>query len=127
MPRQFGKIDASARWPACPECRRKHERGGPCAPGGVWLSNGTAARSSAAVWLVRPMPDGQWPPNQRVPRDDSFSWLVRSHCGHPGGAKLWAFYRKADADQYESIFMADPCHYTRCPAPRSKTTGGDDL
>lgn len=61
------------------------------------------------------MPDGQWPPDQRADRDDSFSWWVRSHCGHTGGARQWAFYAESDADQYEQIFRAEPCHYTRCP------------
>lgn len=114
MPRQFGKTDASARWPSCPKCRRKHEPGSDCPPIGVWAAKGTKATPGEAVWLKRPMPDGQWPPDIRLPRDDSFAWLVRSHCGHQGGAKLWAFYREADADQYEQIFLHDPCHYTRC-------------
>jgi hypothetical protein len=61
------------------------------------------------------MPNGQWPPDQRLPRDDSFSWWVRSHCGHQGGAKQWAFYREADADIYEHVFRENPCRYTRCP------------
>ena len=36
MPRQFGKVDASARW-LCTECHRRHEPGSPCPPIGVWL------------------------------------------------------------------------------------------
>jgi hypothetical protein len=60
------------------------------------------------------MPNGQWPPDQRAPRDDSFSWLVRSHCGHEGGGKLWAFYDEKYADQYGGIFRENPCFYTRC-------------
>ena len=82
---------------------------------GVWLAKGTPATDTGVIWLKRPMPDGQWPPGQDRPRDDSFSWWVRSACGHDGGVKQWAFYREADADQYEQIFRADPCHYTRCP------------
>jgi len=88
------------------------------APVGVWLARGDRADASGVVWMKRRMPDGQWPPDINAPRDDSFSWWVRSHCGHPGGAKQWAFYREADADQYEHIFRADPCRYTRCPRRR---------
>jgi hypothetical protein len=40
---------------------------------------------------------------------------VRSHCGHQGGAKQWAFYEEADVDMYEHVFRANPCRYTRCP------------
>jgi hypothetical protein len=83
-------------------------------PKNVWLIRGTPLGDWGIKWLKRPMPDGQWPPDQRLPRDDSFSWWVRSHCGHEGGAKQWAFYREADADMYEGIFRADPCRYTRC-------------
>lgn len=68
------------------------------------------------------MPDGQWPPDERAPRDDSFSWLVRSHCGHTG--KLWAFYREADAVQYEWIFRANPCHYTQCQDQKRRKSHG---
>lgn len=82
---------------------------------GIWLVRGDALGQYGVIWLKRPMPDGQWPIDQRLPRDDSFSWWVRSHCGHEGGAKQWAFYAEADADQYEQIFRADPCRYTRCP------------
>lgn len=82
---------------------------------GTWLSSGAPMNKSGVVWLKRPMPDGQWPPRQDLPRDDSFAWWVRSHCGHGGGARQWAFYREADADVYEQVFRADPCHYTRCP------------
>lgn len=84
---------------------------GRVSPHGVWLGRGTPARPGV-VWLKRPMPDSQWPPDQRLPRDDTFSWWVRSSCGH--GVKQWAFYREADADQYEGIFRANPCHFTRC-------------
>jgi hypothetical protein len=60
------------------------------------------------------MPDGQWPPDQRLPRDDTFSWWVRSHCGHDGGARQWAFRDEAAADMYAALFRGDPCFYTRC-------------
>lgn len=111
MPRQFGKVDASARWPRCPRCGHKHEPGSDC-PTATNLVIGV-------VWLKRPMPDGQWPPDPLAPRNDEFSWWVKSACGHPGGHRQWAFYREADADQYEWIFRADPCCYTACT--RSKT------
>lgn len=114
MPRQFGKVDASARWPSCPQCRRRHESGSECPPIGQWVGQGGTSAPMGVVWLKRPMPDGQWPPDQRAPRDDSFSWWVRSHCGHEGGARQWAFYDEAVADQYEQIFRDDPCHYTHC-------------
>lgn len=114
MPRQFGKVDSSVRWPACPSCTRRHDPDGICPPSGSWLSDGGPARLSGVVWLVRPMPNGEWPPDQRAPRDDSFSWLVRSHCGHEGGGKLWAFYVKADAEQYEAVFRDNPCRWTNC-------------
>lgn len=81
----------------------------------TWLGKGTPSSAAGVVWLKRPMPDGQWPPQQRRPRDDSFSWWVRSACGHEGGTRQWAFYQERDADLYEHIFRADPCHYTRCP------------
>lgn len=81
----------------------------------TWLVRGTPATQPGLVWIKRPMPDGGWPADPKLPRDDSFSWWVRSHCGHPGGAKWWAFYEEADADMYEHIFRADPCRYTRCP------------
>ncbi len=60
------------------------------------------------------MPNGQWPPDQRLPRDDSFTWWVRSHCGHEGGAKQWAFYEERYADIYEQMFREDPCQWTQC-------------
>jgi hypothetical protein len=81
----------------------------------TWLARGIPSRQPGVIWLKRPMPDGQWPADQRLPRDDSFSWWVRSACGHHGGVKQWAFYREADADQYELIFRDNPCHFTRCP------------
>lgn len=84
------------------------------APVGIWLGRGGPATPTSVVWLIRPMPDGQWPPDQRAPRDDSFSWLVRSHCGHEGGGKLWAFYERRYAEQYEAVFREDPCRWTRC-------------
>jgi hypothetical protein len=88
-------------------------------PRNVWLDSGAPLASSfGVVWLKRPMPDGQWPVDQRAPRDDTFSWWVRSHCGHPGGRKEWAFYEEAYADMYEHVFRADPCRYTRCPERR---------
>jgi hypothetical protein len=80
----------------------------------TWLVRKLPSKQPGVVWLLRPMPDGQWPADQRRPRDDSYSWWVRSHCGHEGGAKQWAFYQRADAELYEQIFRADPCHYTRC-------------
>lgn len=80
----------------------------------TWLVKGTPRKQPGVIWLKRPMPDGQWPADQRLPRDDSFSWWVRSHCGHDAGSRQWAFHLEADADQYEWIFRADPCHYTRC-------------
>jgi hypothetical protein len=91
------------------------EGGTSAAPRGVWLIRGTASGPAGVVWLKRPMPDGQWPADQRLPRDDSFSWWVRSHCGHQGGAKQWAFYEERYADMYEHVFRADPCRWTRCP------------
>lgn len=81
----------------------------------TWLAKGTSARQPGVVWLKRPMPDGQWPVDQRAPRDDSFSWWVRSHCGHEGGSRQWAFYEEGDADTYEGIFRESPCLFTRCP------------
>lgn len=83
-------------------------------PYSTWLVRGTSSRRPGVIWLKRPMPDGQWPANQRLPRDDSFSWWVRSHCGHEGGAKQWAFYEERYADEYEGIFREDPCRWTRC-------------
>lgn len=82
---------------------------------GTWLGTGRPVDPSGVLWLKRPMPDGQWPVDQRLPRDDSFSWWVRSNCGHPGGAKQWAFYEEAYADVYEHLFRDDPCRWTRCP------------
>lgn len=82
---------------------------------GVWLIRGTPLGRAATVWIKRPMPDGQWPPDRRAPRDDSFAWWVRSHCGHLGGAKQWAFHEEGDADMYEHVFREDPCRWTRCP------------
>ena len=102
MPSRSSKPDESVHWPVCSKCGHKHRPDADC----------PQRRDFGVVWLIRPMPDGQWPPDECAPRDDSFSWLVRSHCGHIG--KLWAFYEKADAQQYEGIFRAAPCHYTRC-------------
>lgn len=121
MPGKTPRLDASAHWPRCLTCGHKHEPGSDCPPPGSWAGSGLTA-PSGVVWLKRPMPDGQWPPDIRAPRDDSFSWWVRSSCGHPGGHRQWAFYREADADQYEGIFLDDPCRYTRCA--RSKTRSG---
>lgn len=101
------------RRPTPPPQPLPSERTG-AAPSRVWLAKGTPATQAGVLWIKRPMPDGQWPVNQRLPRDDSFSWWVRSHCGHDGGAKQWAFYQEADADMYELIFRANPCRYTRC-------------
>lgn len=105
MPRQFGKRDESVGWDRCEKCGHRHKPGADC----------PQAPSTGVHYLIRPMPDGQWPIDDRQPRDDSFNWWVRLTCGHPGGAKQWAFYREADAKQYEQIFRHDPCHYTRCP------------
>lgn len=80
----------------------------------TWLIKGTPAGQVGVVWIKRPMPDGQWPPDRTLARDDSFSWWVRSHCGHEGGAKQWAFYDERSADQVEQAFRGDPCRYTRC-------------
>ncbi len=114
MPRQFGKVDGSARWPRCPECQNRHTPDGACPPSGVWLDRGGRSSPPGTVWLKRPMPNGQWPPDQRLPRDDSFTWWVRSHCGHEGGAKQWAFYEERYADIYEQMFREDPCQWTQC-------------
>jgi hypothetical protein len=105
MPRQFGKRDESVGWARCEKCGHRHKPDADC----------PAIPATGVTYLIRPMPDGQWPLDDRAPRDDSFGWLVRSHCGHPSGAKLWAFYREADAKQYEQIFRANPCFFTRCP------------
>lgn len=118
MPRQFGKRDESVRWPKCTQCGHKHEPGSDCPPTSSWAGTGMAT-PLGVVWLKRPMPDGQWPPDLGAPRNDEFLWWVKSACGHPGGHRQWAFYREADADQYEGIFLANPCHYTGCA--RSKT------
>lgn len=115
MPRQFGKIDGSASWPACPKCRRKHEAGSSCPTIGVWEHRRTPVSKAGVVWLKRPMPPDQWPPDDRAPRDPSFKWLVRSACGHPGGTKLWAFYAEADADAVGSVFATAACQLNRCP------------
>jgi len=114
VPRQFGKIDGSTTW-ACDRCPHKHEPGSRCPPAGVWLVRGGPVGRLGVVWLKRLMPDGQWPVNQRLPRDDSFSLLVRSHCGHQGGARQWAFYEERYADLYGHLFRSNPCWYTRCP------------
>lgn len=100
-------------WEACGKCRRKHAPGSQCLPSLTWAARGTAVQFGV-VWLLRPMPDGQWPPDQSAPRDDSFHWWVRSHCGHEGGSRQWAFYERRYADMYEQVFRADPCRYTRC-------------
>lgn len=105
MPRQFGKIDESTKW-SCDKCQNRHAPGSACPP--------TFRGRPGMIWLKRPMPDGQWPVEQSRPRDDSFSWWVRSHCGHQGGARQWAFYEERYADLYERIFRDDPCRYTRC-------------
>lgn len=115
MPRQFGKVDTSTRWLKCQKCPCRHEPNVPCPPVGAWLIRGGPAGPPGIVWLKRPMPDGQWPPDQRLPRDDTFTWWIRSHCGHQGGTKQWAFHEERYADMYEHIFRADPCRWTRCP------------
>lgn len=86
-----------------------------CPTPGLWLVRRTPVGDSGVIWLKRPMPDGQWPADQRLPRDDSFNWWVRSHCGHDGGARQWAFYEESYVDMYEGIFRENPCRYTRCP------------
>lgn len=106
--------------------KRNQERQSPALPTegrapavtGNWLGTGAPVNPSGVMWLKRPMPDGQWPVNQRAPRDDSFNWWVRSHCGHQGGAKQWAFYEEMYADMYEHIFRDDPCRWTQCPERR---------
>jgi hypothetical protein len=115
MPRQFGKQDISTGWPTCPNCPHRHQPDVRCPVTGVWLVRGTATGRPGVVWIKKPMPDGQWPPGLRAPRDDSFSWWVRSHCGHQGGAKQWAFYDESYADMYEHLFRDDPCWWTECP------------
>ncbi len=102
MPTRKNQRDESVNWPVCPKCGHKHHPEYDC----------PRRRDFGVAWIKTPMPDGQWPPDQRAPRDDSFAWWVRSHCGH--AARQWAFYREADADQYEGIFRSAPCHYTRC-------------
>jgi hypothetical protein len=124
VPRQFGKVDASARWPTCPNCQHKHQPDAACPKIGVWLVRGSAAGVLGVLWLKRPMPDGQWPVDQRLPRDDSFSWWVRAHCGHPGGARQFAFYEEGYADMYEWIFRENPCSWTRCPQYMIKNERG---
>lgn len=114
MPRQFGKTDRSAAWPVCGKCKRKHETDTKCPTVGVWAGRGDPISDYGVVWLKRPMPDGGWPADPKLPRDDSFSWWVRSHCGHEGGAKQWAFYEERYADVLEQVFRANPCRYTRC-------------
>lgn len=113
MPSRTPQLDGSARW-SCDKCKFKHEPGSPCPTPNVWLARGGRATPSGTIWIKRPMPDGQWPADQRLPRDDSFAWWVRSHCGHEGGAKQWAFYEERHADSYEEIFRADPCRWTGC-------------
>lgn len=81
----------------------------------TWLIRDVPSQQVDVVWLKRRMPADQWPPDPKLPRDNTFGWWVRSNCGHEGGAKQWAFYREADANTYEQIFRANPCHYTRCP------------
>lgn len=107
--------------------RRNQERQNPALPSegrasaasgqrDVWLARGLpAGTASGAVWLKRPMPNGQWPPDQRQPRDDSYRWWVRATCGHQGGAKQWAFYDEMCADVTGEAFRANPCWFTRCP------------
>jgi len=102
MPSRTPKPDESVHWPVCAKCGHKHRSDVACPRAYSW----------GVLWTVGPMIEGQWPPDEYSPRDDSFSWLVRSHCGHKG--KLWAFYQRADAEQYERIFRGNPCYFTRC-------------
>lgn len=80
----------------------------------TWLIKGTPSSQPDVIWLKRPMPRDHWPLDPSLPRDNSFAWWVRSTCGHEGGARQWAFYREADAAQYQSIFRTNPCHFSRC-------------
>lgn len=112
MPRQFGKRDASVGWPRCDRCPHRHEPGSACPP--FRAPPGDRATAGDAIWLIAPMPAGQWPVDKNRPRDDSFSWWVRSHCGHEGGARQWAFYNRRYAVMYRQVFLDDPCRYTRC-------------
>lgn len=68
------------------------------------------------------MPKGLWPPFDG-PQDDSYSWWVRSHCGHDGGARQWAFYDERSADQVAEAFVSNPCLLTRCPEFMIKNVG----
>jgi hypothetical protein len=113
VPRQFGHRDESLHW-SCDKCRHRHRPGTACPPTGIWLDSRRPAAPSGVIWLKRPMPDGQWPPEQWRPRDDTPAWWIRSHCGHEGGARQWAFYEERYADMYEQVFRADPCHWTQC-------------
>lgn len=114
VPRQFGHRDVSLSW-GCDRCPHRHGPGSSCPPTGVWLSSRRPVKGSdGVVWLKRPMPPDQWP-------TDGFRWWIRAHCGHPGGAKQFAFYDEKCADTYEEIFRADPCHWTGCPRADSCT------
>lgn len=101
--RQNPALPTEGRAPAAP---RYTER---------WIIRDAPVGRPGVVWLKRPMPDGQWPADQRLPRDDSFSWWVRSHCGHQGGVRQWAFYEERYADMYEHVFRENPCRWSRCP------------
>jgi len=105
VPNLNRKVDASVGW-KCDKCPYRHAPGSSCPPSTPWRAGVT--------WLINVMPDGQWPVDQSLPRDDSWSWWVRSHCGHKGGARQWAFYEKRWATIYEQVFRENPCRYTRC-------------
>lgn len=113
MPRQFGKRDISLTW-SCDKCRARHEPGSACPVTRVFKDPAAAPGSPDVLWWVHPMPAGHWPIDPGLARDESFSWWVRSHCGHEGGARQWAFYDRRYALLYERVFRADPCRYTRC-------------
>lgn len=112
MPNLNRKRDVSVAWPRCPHCPHRHEPGSACPP--MRQTRPAVAYEGDAVWLVAPMPAGHWPVDKNLPRDDTFSWWVRSHCGHEGGARQWAFYDRRYAVMYRDVFRADPCRYTRC-------------
>lgn len=122
MPRQFGKVDISSTW-SCAKCPHKHEPGSRCPPPNHWLVSNRPTGRIDVVWLARLMPNGQWPVDPRLPRDDSFSYWVRSHCGHRGGARQWAFHEGADVELYGGLFRSNPCWYTRCPEFMIKNNG----
>jgi len=113
MPQLNRKRDVSVTWARCQKCPHRHEPGSPCPPFRPTVG-APASDGGDAIWLIAPMPAGHWPVDKTLPRDDSFSWWVRSHCGHEGGARQWAFYDRRYAVMYRAVFLADPCRYTLC-------------